>query len=302
MKSVSRVALVAAALVIAPLLLTAAESAKFRHVVSVYLDDKGGGLKLPEAVACDGKGHLVVGDTGNDRLVRFTVEGKAVTGGTEVKVPELSAPSRLALNSTGDIYALDGKRRRIVHLSPEGEFRNALSYGEVPPPDSVMPKSFALDSADNVYVLDVLSARVVVLDAQGKFVRVLPFPADIGFVSDLAVDPTGTVLLLDSVKRSLYSAAKDATAFETLGKPLTDSLVTLPTAMTTSGGAIFVVEGGGGTIVSYGRDGAFLARQLTPGWAEGSLNHPSQMCINDRDEMFIADRDNGRVQVFGVIR
>ena len=68
--------------------------------------------------------------------------------------------------------------------------------------------------------------------------------------------------------------------------------------MTASKGVIFVVEGSGSSIVSFGRDGSFLARQLTMGWNEGSLNHPSQMCINDKDEVFIADRDNSRVQVF----
>ncbi len=52
----------------------------------------------------------------------------------------------------------------------------------------------------------------------------------------------------------------------------------------------------------FRRDGSFVARQLTPGWDEGSLKQPSQMCINDRDEAFIADRDNSRVQVFQLIR
>ena len=77
MKTVSLAALVAAALVLALLPLTAAETARFRHLVSVYADDKGAGLQLPEGVACDDKGRLVIGDTGNDRLLRFTYQDKA---------------------------------------------------------------------------------------------------------------------------------------------------------------------------------------------------------------------------------
>ena len=38
------------------------------------------------------------------------------------------------------------------------------------------------------------------------------------------------------------------------------------------------------------------------GWKEGQLNHPSQLCVNDKDEVFIADRDNSRVQVFQLTR
>ena len=56
--------------------LTAAETARLRYLASVYADEKGGGLKLPEGVACDDKGQLVIGDTGNDRLLRFTLRGR----------------------------------------------------------------------------------------------------------------------------------------------------------------------------------------------------------------------------------
>jgi hypothetical protein len=38
------------------------------------------------------------------------------------------------------------------------------------------------------------------------------------------------------------------------------------------------------------------------GWNEGSLHNPSQICINDKDEVFVADRDNSRIQVFQLLR
>jgi hypothetical protein len=302
MKTVSLAALVAAALLLGHLRLTAAETARLRYVLSVYADDKGAGLKLPEGVACDAKGRLVVGDTGNNRLLRFTYQDKAVSGGTAIAIPELSSPSRLHLNSKGEIYALDSRQRRIVHLSPEGEFRDVLSFDGVPPPSTIVPKSFALDASDGIYVLDVFSARVLVLNAGGQFQRAIPLPPETRFVSDVAVGVSGNLLLLDSIARRLYSADKEATAFTSLGGDLTASLVTLPTSLTASKGTLFIVEGIGGSIVSIGRDGTFLARQLSAGRNEGSLEHPSQMCINDKDEVFLADRDNSRIQVFALAR
>jgi hypothetical protein len=302
MKRVSFACLVAAALVIGHLGITAAETGRFRYLVSVYFDAKGAGLNLPEGVACDRNGQLVVGDTGNDRLLRFAYGDKTVSGGTEIKTPQVSAPSRIRLNSKGEIYALDSRQRRIVHLSPEGEFKDALTFDGVPPPATIVPKDFDIDSADNIYVLDVFSARVLVLNAQAQFQRSLPFPADTEFGSDLAVDAAGTVFLLDAIKRKMFSAAKDASSFAPLGGDLTEFLATLPTYMTASKGAIFVVEGNGSSIVGFGRDGSFLSRQLTMGWNEGTLNHPSQICINDKDEVFIADRDNSRIQVFQLLR
>ena len=48
-----------------------AETVKFKYLQSVYFDDKGGRHKQPEGVACNEKSVLVVGDTGNGRLLRL---------------------------------------------------------------------------------------------------------------------------------------------------------------------------------------------------------------------------------------
>jgi len=301
MKTLSA-AVVAAALVLGHLQLTAAENARFRHLISVYFDDQGGGLHRPEGVACDSAGQIVVGDTGNDRILRYTYEDKTVSGGSEIKIPELSAPSWVQLNSKGEIYALDRKQRRIVRLGPTGDFRGALSFDGAPPPTTIVPKSFKIDSADQIYVLDVFSARILVLNADGQYQKAMALPDDVGFISDLAIDFSGTVFLLDSINRRIYAADKDAGSFAPIGRDLAESLTTPPTYMTTSRGILFIVEGTGSSIVTLGRDGAFLARQLAMGWTEGMLNHPSQICINERDEVFLADRDNSRIQIFSLIR
>ena len=301
MKTITIAVLVAAALLSGHLRLTAAENARLRHITSVYFDEKEAGFKLPEGVACDAQGRLVIADTGNGRLVRFTFQDRKLAGGTEVKIPQLSAPTRVRLNSKGEIYALDARERRIVRLGVEGEFKALLAMDGVPPPGTIIPKSFAIDSADNVYVLDAFSARVLVLNAQGRFQKAIPLPGNVGFGSDLSVDAAGTVFLIDSIGRRMFSAARDAAAFTQAGRDLAESLATLPTSITASKGIIFVVEGGGGVVV-FGRDGVFLSRQLTAGWEEGSVNHPSQMCVNDKDEVFIADRDNSRIQVFQLAR
>jgi len=38
------------------------------------------------------------------------------------------------------------------------------------------------------------------------------------------------------------------------------------------------------------------------GWTEGLLYYPSQMCLNDNGQAFIADRGNSRIQVFSIVR
>ena len=293
---------IAAALASTHAALDAAETAKFRFAAAVYFDAKGTGLSVPEGVACGRNGDLVVGDTGNGRLVRFNYRDRTVSGGTEIKIPELTSPATVHLNSKGEIYALDSAQRRIGHLSSSGEFKDVLKYDGAPSAGSIVPKAFALDAADDIYVLDVFGARVLLLNAKGEFQKAIALLPDTGFVSDITVDASGAVILIDSVKRRVYVAAKDATTFAPVGGNLAQFLASMPTHVTATRGTIFVVEDTDSTIVAFGRDGTFLSRQLTMGWNEGALNHPAQVCVNDKDEAFVADRDNSRVQVFQLIR
>ncbi len=302
MKTISCACLAAVVLVVGPLRLTAAGIAGFSYLVSVYADDKEVGIRLPEGVACGSKGLVVVGDTGNDRLLTFTYRDRTLSAVGAIKVSQLTAPARVRLNSKGDIYALDSKQRRIVHLDAAGQFRDVVSFEGAPPPATIVPKSFTIDSADTIYVLDEFSGRVLVLNAQGRYQRALPFPDGIGFATDLAIDFEGNLLLLDSVKRRIYTAAKDGKAFAQLGGDLTASVATMPTSITASKGIIFIAEGSGSTIDAFGRDGKYLARVLAQGRSEGALDYPAQICVNDKDEVFIADRDNSRVQIFQLTR
>jgi hypothetical protein len=285
-----------------PLISWGAESVKFRYTLSIYLDDRGVGLQYPEGVACNEKSLLVVGDTGNNRLLRYTFQEGTLKAEAEIKIPQLSNPIRVQVNSKGEIFALDGKQRRIIRLRPNGEFQGYISPEGIPSPSAFVPRSFKIDRDDNIYILDIFSGRVLALSPDGKYRRNIEFPKEFGFFSDLAVDWKGSVLLIDCVKARIFSAAKESPSFS----PLTGSLkeyLNFPTYITTDQrGTIYIVDENSGSIAILGPDGSFLSRQLSMGWNEGRLYYPSQMCINEKGEVFIADKGNSRMQVFTVIK
>jgi hypothetical protein len=278
------------------------ETVKFRHLQSVYFDERGGNIKQPEGVACSDKSILVVGDTGNDRLLRYTFSEKNLKAGTEIKIPQLSNPIRIQINSKGEIFALDGKRRRVVRLTPEGTFKGYVEPGGIPSASAFVPRSIKTDANDNIYLLDIFTGRVLVLTPEGKYQKQIPFPKDYGFFSDLSVNPKGTLLLIDCVKAMVFSAAKDSNSFSPLTKNLREYL-NFPTSITTDNrGTIYIVDQNGSGIVILGQDGSFQGRQLNMGWNEGLLYFPSQMCVNKKGEVFIADRGNSRVQIFTLVK
>jgi len=295
-KAILTVCLIAVLLAATP---SMGKTIAFRHLISIYTDDKNMGLNVPEGVACGNAAAFIVADTGNGRLLKYTLEiesSKATVA--EIKVAQISYPIKAKINSKGDIYVLDGKQRRIVRMAPEGGFIGYLEPRGLPDPSAYVPRNFDLDENDNIYVLDILSRRVLILSPAGDFQKAIAFPAAYGFFSDIAVAARGNILLVDSIQARVYSAAKHAAVFS----PLTPSLkeyMRFPTSLDTdSRGRIYVVDRNGGRVIVLRQDGSFLSRQSARGWKEGRLNYPSQICINSKDEVFIADTKNNRVQIF----
>ncbi len=278
----------------------AAEIVKIKPMVSVYADAKEEGLRKPEGIGCDDGSRLVVADTGNGRLLEYTYDGETLTPGSEMRLPQLPYPIRVQINASGEIYALDGTLRKIARLGPKGEFLGYIERDGGGAP--YVPRSFKIDASGNILILDIFSENVLVLDPSGKLIREIPFPEGYGFISDLAVDTVGNVFLVDSVRKRVYSAPKNSRDFTPLTEMMKEDM-NFPTSITTDdSGRIYLVDQNGGGIVILGRDGSYQGRQLRMGWKEGLLRYPSQICINKKGEVFIADRENSRVQIFLLIR
>jgi len=274
----------------------AAEPVKFRQMAPIYVDGKGAGIRQPESVACKGNA-LVVADTGNGRLLRYTIAGDTWTPSGEIVLPQLQSPIRVDMNSKGEIYALDGSSRKIVRVAPTGEFLGYFApTGDVQ--GTVVPRSLRVDRDDSVYLLDVSGARVLLLDPSGKILREVPFPKGYGFFSDLAVDAGGNILLLDSVRKKVFKITKNSMNAAQLGENLKEEAY-FPTAIATDKqGTIFLIDENGSGIVILGPDGSFRGRRLSMGWKDGFLRYPAQMCVTENGTAFIADRGNNRVDGF----
>jgi streptogramin lyase len=283
-----------------PMAAAGEEALKFRHITSLYGDDQGLGLQHPQGVACNQNTRLIVADTGNARLLQYTYKDKTIAPETRViKLPQLRYPVRVKLNSRGEILVLDRKQRHIVRISAAGKFGGYIDQESSSPAAS--PQSFHVDKKDNLYLLDVYSGRVIMTDPGGKYLKHFRFPREYGFFTDLTVDFRGNILLIDSVNARVLSTAKNSDVFS----PLTQSLkeyMRFPAAITTDKwGRIYLVDRNGSKIIILGPDGSYIGRLSAMGWKEGLLNYPSQICLNDNGEIFVADTNNSRVQIFSII-
>lgn len=278
------------------------ETLKFRHITSIYADDQGLGLKHPEGVACNENALLIVADTGNARLLRYTYKDKTVAPGAQViKVPQLIYPVQVKMNSRDEMLVLDRKQRRIVRITAAGKFGGYIDTQGASSSAASAPKAFHVDKKDNLYILDVYSGRVIMMNSRGKYLKHFRFPREYGFFSDLTVDFKGNILLIDSVNARVFSATKNSAAFSPLTKSL-KQYMRFPAGITTDKrGRIYLVDRNGSRVIILGQDGSYLGRLSAMGWKEGLLNYPSQICLNDSGEIFVADTNNSRVQIFSII-
>lgn len=273
----------------------AAEGMAFVHDSTIYFDQKEVPLKAPEGVGCGASGTVVVGDTGNARLVLYRYADSKLSGGTEVKLDRLTAPLRIQIDSKGNVLALDAKTRKIVRVGEGGAFGGFVEPTGLD--GEVVPGGFKLDASDNLYLLDIRGRRVAILDPSGKATRVLPLPPESGVVTDVAVDGAGTIYAIDAVGAVLWAAEKSATSFKALTKPMKDRM-SFPVYLIVSRNRLLVVDQYGSGIVLLGVDGSYQGRQLSIGWSDGLVNYPAQICVRDDGVAFVADRYNNRVQVF----
>ena len=266
------------------------------YAQTLLTDAAGGQLKSPAGVSCRGD-SIYVADTGNKRIIHYVEKDGKVAPDKVFPVPQM-VPLMVQSNGKGDLYVLDGKDRKIYLLSPQGDLLGNLEPKGLPSAEKIVPRSIKVGSDGTVYILDIFSARVLELDSAGKYLRQIPFPSDYGFFSDVAVDNQGNVFLLDSVKAEVFVTREGSQTFQPLGAGMKNE-INFPTSLVPDNkGNLLLVDEHGGCVVIVGMDGSFLGRRLSMGWRDGQLRYPTEIDINDKGNLFIADKGNNRVQEF----
>src|SRR5436309_1476738 len=81
----------------------------------------------PRAVAVDAHGHVYVGDTGNNRIEKFTADGTFITawGSKGSGHGQFNHPDGVAVDTHGHVYVADTNNNRIEKFGADGAFVGA---------------------------------------------------------------------------------------------------------------------------------------------------------------------------------
>jgi uncharacterized protein (TIGR03663 family) len=167
----------------------------------------------PRGIAVDPEGNVLVSDTGNKRILKFTSEGQFIQqwGGEGSLDGQFREPVGLAVDGDGNVYVADTWNWRIQ------KFDRSLSFVAQWPVlgwegEGVTNKPYlAVDSKGNVYATAPDYHQAVKFDGSGKVLAVWgQFGSDgnsFNMPSDITVDAQDNVYVLDSANHRVLKFA-----------------------------------------------------------------------------------------------
>ena len=192
----------------------------------------------------------------------------------------------------------------------KGKYRYQVldGWGDLPPDVRYGGDCTAvcLDSEDNVYVFTRGAHPIIVFDRDGKFLR--SWGQDIGFTNPHGahMGPDDHLYLTDDKGHVVRKCTREGKVVLTIGVPNKPSPAfsgdpfnrCTHTALS-PGGEIYISDGyQNARVHKYSPDGKLLLSWGEPGTDPGQFNLVHNIACDDEGWVYVADRENHRVQVF----
>jgi DNA-binding beta-propeller fold protein YncE len=200
------------------------------------------------------------------------------------------------------VTALSGSAR----AEEASQYRLVRGFPHLPPGLKLGAVSgVAADAKDNVLVFHRGDARrpVLVFDRDGKFLRSFGeglFTSTHG----LRVDPDGNVWATDNANHTVVKFGPDGKVLMTLGEKGVagddERHFNKPTDVAVApNGDLYVSDGyGNSRVVKFDKAGRFLLAWGKKGAGPGEFDLPHAVRLDSKGNVYVADRENKRVQVF----
>jgi DNA-binding beta-propeller fold protein YncE len=140
-------------------------------VTNVFEGARGAGkgeLDSPTGIAVDSNGNVLVSDTNNGRIEKFSPTGAFLStiGMKGTGHGQLGEPNGLAIDRAGNIYIAEvGSNHRVQKLARDGTY---IAEWKGPAPGFYGPRRIAIGPDDSVYVVDQGHTRIVKFNPDGQ--------------------------------------------------------------------------------------------------------------------------------------
>ena len=134
-----------------------------------------GQLDGPAGIEFDDDDNLLVVNSGNGRIQKFTKDGQLLLGwgGVGAGEGELSRPWGVCLDPDGNVYVADWGNHRVQKFTADGRYLMSFGTSHDQGGDLEHPAGVAVDSDGDVYVTDWGHKRVVIFEPNGDVITSL---------------------------------------------------------------------------------------------------------------------------------
>ena len=269
------------------------------------------GVNHPVGVAASPSGDRVyVTENDGQRLVKiFDRSGKpggilkppVSTGATHI-------PVYVAVNPVSkDVYVSDRATSSVYIYSESGTYlRTFAPRGDLGGGWAPMGLAFGPDGS--LYATDVSGKahRALVFSPDGTLVRTLGTPGQMSFPNGIVVDPRGNVEVSDSNNGRVVVFDPAGKVLATVNQGVGDGDLGRPTGMAIDDASRLFAEDNMDhevRVYDVGDSEAATPKYIgsfgTLGQADGMFQYPNGVATDRRAQVYITDRDNNRVQVWG---
>jgi DNA-binding beta-propeller fold protein YncE len=139
-------------------------------VTNMFEGGRGSGkgeFDLPSGMCIDGNGNILVADTGNGRIEKFSPTGSflSVIASKGSGHGQLGEPNGIAVDRSGNIYVAEvASNHRVQKLAPDGTF---IAEWKGPDAGFYGPRRIVIGPDDSVYVVDQGRTRIVKFSPDG---------------------------------------------------------------------------------------------------------------------------------------
>jgi DNA-binding beta-propeller fold protein YncE len=224
--------------------------------------------------------------------------GEPRPGGAAAAGSAMLAVAGVAAAEAAEPVILGAGQYRYRVVEGFGELPSGMTYGDA--------AAVCVDSKDNVYVFTRGAHPVIVFDHHGKFLR--SWGEEIGFVNahGAAIGPDELLYLTDDFGHAVRKCTPEGKVLLTIGTPKVpappfsgDPFNRCTHTALSPRGEIYVSDGyANARVHKYSPDGKLLFSWGEPGTGPGEFNLVHNICCDDEGFVYVADRENHRVQVF----
>ena len=188
------------------------------------------------------------------------------------KLPDNIWPSEavgVALNSKGRIFLLNRGNHPLLEFMPDGSFVRSIGDGST---IFHAAHSVRFDADDNMWLVDAGNNVVVKFNAKGRIVQAL----------GRRLEPW--VYMTHGIERAIPAPASFYQPTDTVVGP---------------DGSTYVTDGyGNSRVVKFTREGTLVKYWGDRGTKPGQFNTPHSIVMDRSSNLYVADRQNSRIQVF----